>query len=106
MWPGLLALAPTLAYDAACLGDGPPPAERLAKVVQPTVVISGADSGPFFAAAADADAAALPAANRLTLAGSGHVADPLVLGRRLEHFLLAGREGRPSRGRDDASEGS
>ncbi len=106
MWPGLLALAPTLAYDAACLGDGAPPVERLAKVVQPTLVISGADSGPFFAAAADAVAAALPAASRLTLAGSGHVADPIELARHLERFLLTGREGRPSHGRRDASEGS
>jgi pimeloyl-ACP methyl ester carboxylesterase len=106
MWPGLLALAPTLAYDAACLGDGAPPAQRLAKVVQPTLVISGADSGPFFAAAADAVAAALPAASRLRLAGSGHVADPVLLGRRLERFLLDGREGRPSRGRRDASKRS
>ena len=32
VWPALVALAPTLAYDAACVGEGPPPADRLAKV--------------------------------------------------------------------------
>ncbi len=30
MWTDLEAIAPTLAYDAACLGDGQPPADRLA----------------------------------------------------------------------------
>lgn len=32
VWPILRTLAPTLRYDAACLGNGSPPAERLASV--------------------------------------------------------------------------
>lgn len=39
--PGLGVLAPTLAYDAACLGDGLPPTTRLAHVTQPTLVATG-----------------------------------------------------------------
>ena len=31
-WPSLEALAHTLAYDAAVMGDGPPPTDRLAKI--------------------------------------------------------------------------
>src|SRR3954454_19164437 len=37
-WPELEALAPTLAYDAACLGDGAPPVRRLAAIGCPTLV--------------------------------------------------------------------
>jgi len=43
-WPGLEALAPTLAYDAACLGDGRPPAARFARIAQPVLVVTGAAS--------------------------------------------------------------
>jgi len=35
-WPGAEALAHTLAYDAACVGDGPPPA-RLASIDRPVL---------------------------------------------------------------------
>jgi pimeloyl-ACP methyl ester carboxylesterase len=34
-------LAHALAYDAACLGDGQPPATRLAKITRPTLVATG-----------------------------------------------------------------
>ncbi|HKX66487.1 MAG TPA: hypothetical protein VJN29_04625 [Intrasporangium sp.] len=46
VWTTLLALAPTLRYDAACLGDGPPPAERLAAVTQPVLLMTGARVDP------------------------------------------------------------
>src|SRR5215213_9881365 len=35
-WPDLEAIAATLAYDAACLGDGQPPTARLARITRPT----------------------------------------------------------------------
>ena len=40
-WPGMLDLAPTLAHDAACLGDGHPPVDRLVTISQPTLVLTG-----------------------------------------------------------------
>ena len=40
-WPGMLELAPTLAYDAACLGDGRPPVDRLITISQSTLVLTG-----------------------------------------------------------------
>ncbi|MBY6686126.1 alpha/beta hydrolase [Rhodococcus sp. BP-149] len=94
MWPALQALASTLRYDAACLGDGPVPADRLSTVRQPVLLTTGAVVDPhmgglpvdFFGAAADAAAAALPDARRATLEVEGHVADPAVLGPLLEKF--------------------
>ncbi|RCG31274.1 alpha/beta hydrolase [Sphaerisporangium album] len=95
MWPGCEAIAHTLAYDAACLGDGSPPVERLAKITQPVLVATGGASpewflkggGDFFAKAADAIAAALPHAERLTLEGQTHVVDPKALAPVLERFF-------------------
>ena len=45
MWPGLEAIAHTLAYDAACLGDGQPPTARLATITRPTLVATGGGGG-------------------------------------------------------------
>jgi pimeloyl-ACP methyl ester carboxylesterase len=68
MWPGLLALAHTLAYEAACLRDRRPDPERLAKIRQPTLIASG-NSGGYFERAADAMAASIPRAERVRLEG-------------------------------------
>jgi pimeloyl-ACP methyl ester carboxylesterase len=87
-WPGLEALAHTLAYDAACLGDGRPPTARLREIAQPTLVATGGGD-PFFELAADAIAADIPNAERLTIEGQGHVADPAAVGRALERFFRA-----------------
>lgn len=95
LWSGLEALAPTLAYDAACLGDGRPPTQKLARITQPTLVATGATPDPhtgglqpgFFDEAADAIAATIPKAERLIIDGQTHVADPVVLSSVLERFL-------------------
>jgi hypothetical protein len=95
-WPGLEAIAHTLAYDAACVGDGPPPAERLGTIARPALVATGgprsdpyASGQPadFFDRAADAIAAAVPGARRQTFTGQGHVADPALVAARLEGFF-------------------
>jgi pimeloyl-ACP methyl ester carboxylesterase len=96
-WPSLEALAPTLAYDAACLGDGQPPVTRLATITQPTLVATGGIPDPhmgglqpgFFDTAADAIAAALPKAERRIIEGQTHVADPKVLAGVLEQFFTS-----------------
>ena len=95
MWPGLLALAHTLAYDAACLGDGLPPRSPLASITQPTLVLTGASLDPamvglpadFFGQAADAIAASVPRARRQVLEGQTHVADPKLLAASLFEFF-------------------
>ncbi|WP_203454122.1 alpha/beta fold hydrolase [Jiangella aurantiaca] len=97
VWPALLELAPTLRYDAACLGDGPPPADRLAMIAQPVLLSTGSTVDPhsaglpvdFFGAAADAAAASLPHAQRLVMEVAGHVADPALLAPRLAEFYRA-----------------
>jgi pimeloyl-ACP methyl ester carboxylesterase len=86
MWPGLEAVAHTLAYDAACLGDGRPPTERLAAVTQPTLVATGGGQ-EFFEQAGDAIAAGVPHAQRLTLEGQTHLVDPKTLAPVLERFF-------------------
>ncbi len=87
-WPGLESLAHTLAYDAACLGDGRSPTARLRQIAQPTLVAtSGGD--PFFELAANAILADISNAERLTIEGQGHVADPVAVGRELERFFRA-----------------
>jgi Alpha/beta hydrolase family len=100
-WPGLEGIAHTLAYDAACIGsDGRPPTDRLAAITRPTLALTGGVSpdaqagmgglpADFFDRAADAIAAAVPRAERLTLAGQGHVADPKAVAGVLERFFAA-----------------
>jgi pimeloyl-ACP methyl ester carboxylesterase len=85
-WPRVEALAHTLAYDAACLGDGQPPTARLATISQPTLVASGG-TADFFEAAGDAIAAAVPNAERLVFEGQGHVVDPKAMASALERFF-------------------
>jgi pimeloyl-ACP methyl ester carboxylesterase len=95
VWPHLEALAPTLAYDAACMGDGQPPVERLARISQPTLVAAGgaspdsfvAGGGDFFGKAADAIAEAVPQAERRTLEGQTHMVDPKALAPVLREFF-------------------
>jgi pimeloyl-ACP methyl ester carboxylesterase len=88
IWPDLEALAHTLAYDAACLGDARPPVARLATVVQPVLVLTGG-ADEFFERAADALAAALRWGERQTLQGQSHVADPSVVAPLLARFFGA-----------------
>jgi len=93
-WPGLEAVAHTLAYDAACLGNAQPPTTRLAKITRPTLVATGSARPPGAASwvlaldrAADAIAARIPHAQRQALEGQTHVADPKALARVLERFF-------------------
>ena len=66
----------------------PPPAERLAAVTQPVLLMTGARVDPhserlpvdFYGAAADAAAALLPHSGRATVEHVGHVPDPALLG--------------------------
>jgi pimeloyl-ACP methyl ester carboxylesterase len=89
MWPGLRALAHTLAYDAACLRDRRPHPDRLAGIRQPTLVITGGSTGPF-EVAADVVAESVPRGERRVLGGQHHVADPKVLAGALTPFFGRG----------------
>jgi pimeloyl-ACP methyl ester carboxylesterase len=85
-WAGLAAIAHTTAYDAACVRDGSPSAERFASIRQPALVVTGG-STELMERAADAILACVPHAERLTLHGQGHVADPKAVTPELERFF-------------------
>ena len=95
-WPGCEAIAHTLAYDAAVLGDGRVPTGRLATITCPTLVATGGASpdsfvgggGSFFDQAADAIAESVPGARRETVPGQTHMVDPKALAPVLERFFL------------------
>jgi pimeloyl-ACP methyl ester carboxylesterase len=70
--PGMLALAPTLPYDAAITGSGGPPADRLAAITVPTVVQAGANSPEGMRSAAAATAAAVPGGTYVEVPGEDH----------------------------------
>jgi len=85
-WAAAMTLEHTLAYDAAILGDGHPPTDSLTGIRQPTLAATGGGSG-IFEASADAIAAAVPNAERVVLAGQGHVADSHVVADALRAFF-------------------
>jgi pimeloyl-ACP methyl ester carboxylesterase len=96
-WPPLEALAHTLAYDAACVGDGPPPTDRLARISQSTLVATGGGtpdshatgvSRRFMDLAADAITAAIPQPERRVIEGGGHMVNATVIAPVLNQFLL------------------
>jgi pimeloyl-ACP methyl ester carboxylesterase len=92
-WPTFEAVAQTLAYDAAIMGDTlsgqPLPAGRWANVTIPTLVIDGGASPQHMHSGADAIAGLLPAAQRRTLAGQEHAVAPDVLAPVLAAFFGA-----------------
>ena len=70
MWE---AVAPTLAYDAAVLGEeSTVPTERAARVAVPTLIMDGGASYPFMHITATALADAIPNAQHRTLEGQPH----------------------------------
>jgi pimeloyl-ACP methyl ester carboxylesterase len=88
MWPMWEAVAPTIAYDAAALGDeAAVPAERAARLATPTLILDGELSYPFMHASADALAQAMPHALRRTLLGQTHEVAPEALSPMLLDFF-------------------
>jgi len=91
VWPMLEAVAPTLEYDAAEIGENRSvPVERAAKVTVPVLVMDGGANltmMPFMHAAATALAEAMPHAQHRTLEGQRHDVDLEVLAPVLEEFF-------------------
>lgn len=88
MWPIFEAVAPTLVYDAAALGEeAAVPAERAAKINVPALLMTGSETYPFMHAAADTLTAAIPNAQRRTLEGQSHEVDSAVLAPVLIAFF-------------------
>ncbi|QGV78370.1 alpha/beta fold hydrolase [Streptomyces ficellus] len=88
-WPALEALAHTLPYDHAVLGDSLVPAARLAAVTARVLVIDGGASPAWLRDTARAVAHALPNARHSTLTGQTHAVTPQVLAPSLTAFFTA-----------------
>ncbi|MGW3075059.1 MULTISPECIES: alpha/beta fold hydrolase [unclassified Kitasatospora] len=88
-WSLFEAVAPTLAYDAAALGDrtdSAVPVDLLATVAVPTLSLDGGDSPEMLRAPARAVAAAVPGAEHRTLDGQTHEVVAEVLAPELVAF--------------------
>jgi pimeloyl-ACP methyl ester carboxylesterase len=85
--PGMEAIAHTLAYDAAVVGDRRLPTDLLARIDVPTLVVCGGESVPFMRAAAGAVAQALPSATLVSLPGQGHGIDPDATAAVIGEFI-------------------
>jgi len=89
IWPMFEAVAPTLAYDAAVLGeDRSVPTKRAARVSTPALVMNGT-AIPFMLDTAKALAKAIPHAQHRTLEGQSHDVNLEVLAPVLVEFFTA-----------------
>lgn len=86
-WPLFEAVALTLAYDNAIMGDGSVPTELLASVTTPTLVMDGGASPAFMHKAAQAATSYLPNAQHRRLPEQTHNFDPAVLAPVLAEFF-------------------
>jgi pimeloyl-ACP methyl ester carboxylesterase len=96
MWPLFEASAPTLAYDAAVLGDDRAvPTALAARLQAPALVMNGSASFPFMRDTARALANAMPAGRYLELAGQRHDVEAEAIAPVLVEFLQSSGRRRP-----------
>jgi pimeloyl-ACP methyl ester carboxylesterase len=90
-WPGMEAIAPTLAYDhSSIIGERwSVPTELAARVSVPALVIAGDASLPFMIPTARALSAAMPRGALRILAGQSHNVLPAVLAPVLVEFFTS-----------------
>ncbi len=86
-WAQGEALAHTLAYDAAAMGDSLVPAEEAARVTIPTLILDGGPSDPFFHAAAQSLLVVMPNAQLKSIDGQPHNVDPNLMAPVLTEFF-------------------
>ncbi|KPV53233.1 hydrolase [Kouleothrix aurantiaca] len=91
MWPMWEAIAPTIAYDAAAMGEeAAVPAERAAGLTIPALVMDGgATPYPFMHSTALALAQAMPHGQHRTLAGQTHEVAAAALAPVLIEFFTS-----------------
>lgn len=86
-WKAQEALAHTLAYDATIMGDYELPAERVASVTTPTLVLTGGASPPWLHDTARAIVGLLPQGRHRVLEGQEHNVAPEAIAPALEEFF-------------------
>jgi hypothetical protein len=90
MWPMWEAVAPTIAYDAAAMGeDASVPTERAAGLAMPALVMDGGASYPFMHTTAMAFAQAMPYGQQRTLEGQTHEVAVEVIAPILVEFFTS-----------------
>jgi pimeloyl-ACP methyl ester carboxylesterase len=89
MWSGLESVAPTLAYDAACMNGGIIPFDRAATIETPTLVMNGGAGFDFMKITAHSLAEAIPHATYQELPDQTHAVDAKVLAPALSDFFCA-----------------
>jgi len=87
MWSKLKAVANSLPYDSAIMGDFSLPTKRAGALTMPTLVIAGAKSMPVLRAAAQRLAEVIPGARVRMLPGQTHNVSATVLAPVLKEFF-------------------
>ena len=87
MWSAMEAIAPSLAYDNAVMGDGLVPRDRLAGIDVPVLSLAGNASPAWMREAARAVAETAPQGTYRILEGQTHMVDPNVLAPALAEFF-------------------
>lgn len=88
-WSGMEAVAHTLAYDAAVMGDGTLPTELVASVTVPTLVMDGGATAAWAGISAEAVAQVMPDARRRTLPGQDHNVNAAAIAPVIAEFLAS-----------------
>jgi len=88
MWQALSAMAPTLVYDALCLGgdDHSLPTDIFAQVSVPVLLVTSSGTAGWLGQTAEPVAAALPAGEWVRLDGGFHEVPTATLARALAAF--------------------
>jgi pimeloyl-ACP methyl ester carboxylesterase len=87
MWPGMEAVAPTLAYDNSVMAGGLVPRDRLASITVPLLAVAGGASPEWMREGTRAVAEAAPTGSYRVLEGQTHMVDPTALGPVLAEFF-------------------
>ncbi|HTU15426.1 MAG TPA: alpha/beta hydrolase [Solirubrobacterales bacterium] len=91
-WDGYVAMAGSLAWDSAAMGDadgGTVPHELVAKVSMPTLILEGTETFPFMIEVGRALAAELPDATLAMLEGQHHEPAPELFASDVVEFVRA-----------------
>jgi pimeloyl-ACP methyl ester carboxylesterase len=86
-WAAQEKIAHTLAYDGRIMGDYSIPVEKAKDVTQPTIVVAGESSFPFFLQTVAVLGDAIPDGESKTLPGQEHNVAPEVIGAVLKEFF-------------------
>jgi pimeloyl-ACP methyl ester carboxylesterase len=88
MWPGLEAMAHTLAYDSLVHNEGGFPADQLATITVPVLAVHSTGSPSWLVAGAEAVAKVVPNGESVGLEGSFHEVPVATLAPALTEFYL------------------